>query len=116
MMDRLGNGHRPARRTSPVSSLGLSRRRVLAGTLWAAGATALGNGLIRPGGGLTDLARLARAQEGTDLCEPVVRTSKNALLQVELVAGDDLSRGPGAVAYEGGGLVCPEGDGGFDGH
>jgi FtsP/CotA-like multicopper oxidase with cupredoxin domain/plastocyanin len=79
-----------------------------------AGASAISAGLVRPGGAFADLVRLAAAQVEVALCEPIVWPSEHGLLARELVAANDFSRGPGGVAYEGGGHVC-EGGGGFGG-
>jgi len=106
---------RPANRTVAVAQRGLSRRRVVGGALGLAGASAIGAGLARPGGGFADLIGRAAAQAGADLCEPAVWASDNGLLRVELVAGNDPARGPGAVAYGGDGHVCEGGGGGFGG-
>jgi FtsP/CotA-like multicopper oxidase with cupredoxin domain len=49
------------------------------------------------------------------LCNPHEEPSINGLLPVTLTAANDFSRGPSALAYESGGVVCEEGIPGFSG-
>lgn len=113
-MARRGRGTQATRRCVWARSLSLTRRRVVAGALGAAGASLASAGLVRPGGGVLDLAALVAAQGGEELCAPHVLERTNGLLSVELVA-EDVHTTDGGLAYAGGGVKCPGKGPGFSG-
>jgi len=74
--------------------------------LGAAGASALGAGFSRLGGGwvAAEHGEAGCTSEGAELRYPEVWERTNGLLTVELIAMDDKSRELGAVGYAGGGV------------
>src|SRR5215207_5670016 len=83
-MTRQGNGVRPLRQTHLACSRTLTRRHIVAGAFGVVGASTLSAGLVRPGGGIADLAGLAAQVSAVEL--PVIREiwSENGLLPVDL--------------------------------
>src|SRR5215203_911109 len=89
---------RPAR---TIFSGTLTRRDVVTGALGVAGASALGVGLARPGGGFADLSALATQSGDGESWLPVIEEveSENGLLFLRLVPTADTTRGEGALGY-----------------
>jgi FtsP/CotA-like multicopper oxidase with cupredoxin domain len=111
-MARCLNHDRPASAAPADRQRSLTRRRVVAGTLGVAGASALGVGLLQPGGVVAELASVVGAQEPEKLRVPDEEKSEHGLLRAAIVAGNDASRGLTAVAYGSSDEVCDMGEGG----
>lgn len=90
---------RPARDVAPAFPRPLTRRHLVGGAIGAAGAAAIGAGLVRPGGGLVGRAGWASAQVGVPLPEIWERTPEGGLLNVTLVATRNPTPGGTPLAY-----------------
>src|SRR5215211_6489234 len=97
-MTRQRNGVRSPRQTHPARSRTLTRRHIVAGALGAAGASALSAGLVRPGGGIAELAGLAAQGPGIELPKILELRSENGLRTVDLFARP-LVEGGNALGY-----------------